>query len=192
MNKTVARASLAVALLASASSFAGSPLSAWTGMGGGDIIGQHNSSATQITPANVAQLKPAWVFRTGDQSRETPELMKHTSGQATPLMLPPEAGEHLVTCTPFSRVIALDPATGTQRWEFDPKAERGGKRGYRCRGVSYWRWSALATLPATKMPAVRPNWKRPTRQMSCCATTIRKNSSSSMRCLPHSPNRLPR
>jgi quinoprotein glucose dehydrogenase len=105
----------------------------------GDLAGQHHSSATLITPANVAQLKPAWVFRTGDLTTESPALMKTTSGQATPLLLPPEAGEHLVTCTPFSRVIALDPGTGVKRWDFDPKAERGGKRGYRCRGVSYWR-----------------------------------------------------
>lgn len=114
------------------------PTPIWTGMGGGDVIGQHHSTSTQITTENVGQLKTAWIFRTGDQARETPELMKQTSGQATPLLLPPEAGEHLVTCTPFSRVIALDPATGAQRWEFDPQAERGGKRGYRCRGVSYW------------------------------------------------------
>ncbi|MBK9520750.1 MAG: pyrroloquinoline quinone-dependent dehydrogenase [Rhodocyclaceae bacterium] len=139
MNWTVVVAVSAAALFGPTLSFADTASSPWTGMGGGDIIGRHHSTATQITPSNVAQLKPAWVFRTGDQSREAPELTKQTSGQATPLLLPPEAGEHLVTCTPFSRVIALDPGTGVQRWEFDPQAERGGKRGYRCRGVSYWR-----------------------------------------------------
>ncbi len=108
-------------------------------IGGGDASGQHHSSAAQITPANVATLKPAWTFSSGDQAREPAANMKQSSGQATPLLLPAEAGEHLVACTPFSRVIALDPATGAQRWDFDPEAERGGKRGYRCRGVSYWR-----------------------------------------------------
>jgi len=34
-------------------------------------------------------------------------------------------------------VIALDPASGEQRWEFDPKIDRRGDRAFRCRGVSY-------------------------------------------------------
>jgi quinoprotein glucose dehydrogenase len=104
----------------------------------GDPFGQHHSTATQITPQNVKKLRNAWILRTGDPMVEAPELMKNTSGQATAILLPAEAGEHLVTCTPFSRVLALDPGTGRARWEFDPKVERGGKRGYRCRGVSYW------------------------------------------------------
>ena len=105
----------------------------------GDPFGQHHSAGTQITPQNVSKLRNAWILRTGDQTVEAPAVMKNSSGQATAILLPPEAGEHLVTCTPFSRVIALDPGTGKARWEFDPKVERGGKRGFRCRGVSYWR-----------------------------------------------------
>ena len=105
---------------------------------GGDAGGQHHSSATQITPDNVNQLKPAWIFRSGDEKRE-PEAILNSSAQATPILLPAEAGEHLVYCTPFHRVIALDPATGTQRWEFDPKQSLKRSRPFRCRGVAYWR-----------------------------------------------------
>jgi quinoprotein glucose dehydrogenase len=110
---------------------------------GGDAGGQHHSSATQITPSNVADLKPAWIYRSGDAQRE-PEALKNSAGQATPILLPEEAGEHLVYCTPFHRVIALDPATGTQRWEFDPKQNLKRNRPFRCRGVAYWRLPGAA------------------------------------------------
>ena len=116
----------------------------------GDPLGQHHSSASQITPENVAALKPAWVFNTGDLARESAATLKQSSGQATALMLPAEAGAHLVTCTPFSRVIALDPATGQQRWDFDPQVPRGGTRGFRCRGVSYWENPAAAATQACR------------------------------------------
>ncbi len=40
-------------------------------------------------------------------------------------------------CTPFNRVIALDPETGRERWAYDPKVRRTSERPYRCRGVAY-------------------------------------------------------
>jgi quinoprotein glucose dehydrogenase len=42
--------------------------------------------------------------------------------------------------TPFNRVIALDPATGRQKWAFDPGIDRNapGGDGFVCRGVSTW------------------------------------------------------
>lgn len=103
----------------------------------GDPLGHHYSPATQITPENVGRLKPAWTFRTGDDAAEPEANRKKSAGQARPLLLPPEAGESLVVCTPWSRVIALDPGTGAVRWQFDPKVRRGGWRGYRCRSVAY-------------------------------------------------------
>ena len=39
--------------------------------------------------------------------------MRKTSTQSTPILLPPAAGESLVYCTPFNRVIALDPGSGS-------------------------------------------------------------------------------
>ncbi len=103
----------------------------------GDPLGQHYTPLNQITPANVARLKPAWIYRTGDTAKEAVADQKKTAGQATPILLPADAGGALVTCTPFSRVIALDPGTGHPRWEYDPQVLRDGKRGYRCRGVAY-------------------------------------------------------
>jgi len=103
---------------------------------GGDQGGRHYSEAAQIDRANVADLEVAWVFRSGDMATYGPE-MKKTSTQSTPILLPQAAGESLVYCTPFNRVIALDPATGQQRWSFDPQIDHGGDRPFRCRGVSY-------------------------------------------------------
>ncbi|MEJ2531135.1 MAG: pyrroloquinoline quinone-dependent dehydrogenase [Halioglobus sp.] len=103
---------------------------------GGDQGGRHFSPATQINRDNVADLEVAWVHRSGDVATYGEE-MAQTSTQSTPILLPPAAGESLVYCTPFNRVIALDPATGKQRWEFDPAIDRRGDRPFRCRGVSY-------------------------------------------------------
>jgi quinoprotein glucose dehydrogenase len=45
-----------------------------------------------------------------------------------------------VVCTPFNRVIALDPATGSERWVYDPEltfSERPNER-FNCRGLARW------------------------------------------------------
>lgn len=103
---------------------------------GGDQGGRHFSRASQINRDNVAELDVAWSFRSGDMA-DYGEEMSGTSTQSTPILLPATAGESLVYCTPFNRVIALDPASGEQRWEFDPGIDRRGDRPFRCRGVSY-------------------------------------------------------
>ncbi|GAA6151346.1 pyrroloquinoline quinone-dependent dehydrogenase [Pseudoteredinibacter isoporae] len=91
----------------------------------------------QINSSNVKNLALAWQFRTGD-SEHMAEHMSRTSTQVTPILLPKAAGGHLAFCTPFNRVIALDPKTGHERWSFDPKVNLSGTRPMRCRAVSYW------------------------------------------------------
>jgi quinoprotein glucose dehydrogenase len=103
---------------------------------GGDPGGRHYSRAAQIDRDNVADLEVAWRHRSGDMATYGQEMAR-TSTQSTPILLPPAAGESLVYCTPFNRVIALDPASGEQRWQFDPGIDRRGDRPFRCRGVSY-------------------------------------------------------
>lgn len=104
---------------------------------GGDAGGRHYSSLDQIDRDNVDQLEVAWVFRSGDSAGFGDDAMAQTSTQSTPILLPEAAGGSLVYCTPFNRVIALDPGSGEQRWDFDPQINRGGDRPFRCRGVSY-------------------------------------------------------
>ena len=52
---------------------------------------------------------------------------------------PRHAGRSLVFCTPFSRVIALDPATGKERWSYAPKLDLPEiPSRLKCLGVAYW------------------------------------------------------
>jgi len=103
---------------------------------GGDQGGRHYSAVSQIDRDNVSDLDVAWVHRSGDVETYG-DGMENTSTQSTPILLPVSAGESLVYCTPFARVIALDPGSGEHRWDFDPNIDRRGSRTPRCRGVSY-------------------------------------------------------
>lgn len=105
---------------------------------GGDAGGSHYSSLDQINRGNVGTLVRAWEYRTGDLDRH-PDRKAFASFHVTPLLLPAAAGHSLVFCTPFNRLVALDPVTGKERWVFDPLLETGpvGTR-YNCRGVAYW------------------------------------------------------
>ncbi len=105
---------------------------------GGDAGGTHYSPLRQVDRSNVGQLELAWSYRTGELDAH-PERRRFASFHATPLMLPAAAGGSLVFCTPFNRIIALDPATGEERWAYDSELELGpiGTR-YNCRGIAYW------------------------------------------------------
>ena len=111
---------------------------------GGDQGGSHYSTAAQIDRENVADLEVAWVHRSGDSATYGDEMAK-TSTQSTAILLPEAAGESLVYCTPFNRVIALDPGSGEQRWSFDPEIDRRGDRPFRCRGLSYTQEARVPT-----------------------------------------------
>jgi len=107
----------------------------------GDIGGQGFSSAAQITAENVNQLEQAWSFSTGEAALGE-ESLNNTAFQATPILLPASAGGHLVLCTPYNDVIALDPETGAQRWRHAANTDRSGRRPGKCRGVSAWQAAA--------------------------------------------------
>ena len=77
---------------------------------GRDPGGTRFSPLTQITPANVAKLKPAWTFHTGDIADGS--TGQRRGFQTTPLLM----DGRLYITTGFNRVMALDPATGRQLW----------------------------------------------------------------------------
>ncbi len=108
---------------------------------GGDAGGTRYSAARQITRENVHDLALAWTYHSGEVERRG-DLMKRSATEVTPIL----ADGKLVFCTPFDRVIALDPATGRELWVFDPelpaKLEPGN--GFLCRGVALWHDRAAA------------------------------------------------
>jgi len=93
------------------------------------------SPLSQINRENVASLKVAWTFHTGDIS-DGKGSRKRSGFESTPLMV----DSTLYVTTPFNRVIALDPETGVQRWAYDPKIALDGDYGDGLvnRGVSTW------------------------------------------------------
>ena len=109
---------------------------------GGDPGGQRFSAADQITPANVDDLTIGWEYRTGDLSRRDRADLRRSKFQATPILFEGS----LLLCSPFNEVIALDPATGQERWRFDPKIPTGYRPAnlFNCRGVAAWTDDAAA------------------------------------------------
>src|SRR5690349_24884197 len=102
---------------------------------GHDAGGSHYSPLNQINRDNVKQLKPVWTYRTGHlaDSNRAAETLQF---EATPIMV----DGTLYLSTPFNRVIALNPQTGTERWTFDPKLDLSipYADGFTSRGVSTW------------------------------------------------------
>src|SRR5512146_1059317 len=86
---------------------------------GRDQQGTRFSPLRQITPNNVARLKPAWLFHTGDIARGTTNGIR-SGFESTPLVI----GGRLYLTTPFNRIVALDARTGKKLWSFDPKIDR--------------------------------------------------------------------
>jgi quinoprotein glucose dehydrogenase len=100
----------------------------WDAYGAGSSA-QRYSDATQITPANVKDLKRAWVFHVGG-------LNEKWGTEMTPL----KVGNRLYGCNGLNVMFALDPATGQKIWSYDPKV---GKNYIpytaACRGVAFYR-----------------------------------------------------
>jgi quinoprotein glucose dehydrogenase len=120
---------------------------------GHDPGGMRFSPLTQITPANVSQLKVAWVYHmrppgalapagrgaAGPEGEAPPPAQggrgrgRGGSGfrasEVTPLVI---AGTMYLS-TPYSRVVALEPTTGKEIWAFPLTSGAPSTRG-----VEYW------------------------------------------------------
>jgi quinoprotein glucose dehydrogenase len=85
------------------------------------------SPLSQITPANVAGLKPVWTYHMRPPDRAARGF---TASENTPLVV---KGVMYVS-TPYGRVVALEAETGKQRWAYQvPGSDQPATRG-----VSYW------------------------------------------------------
>ena len=86
---------------------------------GFDQGGTRYSPLDQINRENVTQLELAWTHRYGDLDKY-PDYSGFAGYHTTPILLPKAAGRSLVFCTPFNRIIAVDPTTGEERWSHAP------------------------------------------------------------------------
>jgi quinoprotein glucose dehydrogenase len=117
---------------------------------GHDKGGQRYTAIKQISPANVAKLKPLWVYHMKPAAGATPSAQnaadaaqaradgagsamrkpgRFAQSEATPLVV----GGRMFLSTPYHRVVALDAATGKELWAFDTGAAQPSTRG-----VEYW------------------------------------------------------
>ena len=105
----------------------------------GDLKSQKFSTLTQITPANVKDLKVAWRSLTGDVS-DGKGKRPATVWSATPLFV----NDTVYVGTPFYRVFAYEPDTGRQKWMYDTNAtlEAMTQPALKNRGVAYWQATA--------------------------------------------------
>ncbi len=97
---------------------------------GNDAGGTRFSSAAEIAPDNVNTLRLAWIARTGDY------LTDRGRFEATPLLI----DGTLYVSTPLGSVLALDPATGAERWKHDGPVQFGYNDygDFATRGVAAW------------------------------------------------------
>ncbi|PZA11528.1 membrane-bound PQQ-dependent dehydrogenase, glucose/quinate/shikimate family [Rhodopseudomonas palustris] len=100
---------------------------------GGSYAARRYSPLDQIKPGNVAELRKVWTYHTGDLPSQA---AKGTYGaETTPL----KVGDSLYLCTPKNIMIALDAASGKERWRYDPKvSDEYIPYTAACRGVVYY------------------------------------------------------
>ena len=87
---------------------------------GGDGAQTHFAPLTQITPQNVAQLRPVWLYNPGTTGR---------GWENTPLLI----DGILYTSDPTGDIVALDPINGDPIWRW-----KSAQRISRVRALAYW------------------------------------------------------
>jgi quinoprotein glucose dehydrogenase len=108
------------------------PDGSWPNYGRGPG-GERFSPLSDITTANVKNLKRAWVYHTGALPGATEISSQRFMFEATPLI----ARGKLVACTPHAQVIAVDPVSGNESWRFDAPGGVDHAPFLACRGVAY-------------------------------------------------------
>ncbi len=109
-----------------------SPDTTWQ-VSGGSKKTIHYSALTQIDTSNVKTLQVAWIYHTKDA-----DTAAHSQIQCNPII----ANGVLYGTTPRLKLIALDAATGVQKWVFNPAGNANSTPQSfgmnNNRGVTYW------------------------------------------------------
>ena len=103
----------------------------------GSTHGMKYSPLDQIDRGNIGELGIAWRAPLPDLAFRDDPILSRVRYQDTPLMV----NGTLYTVTGLGIVMALDPASGAQRWVHDPESYRIGRPnngGFLSRGVGYW------------------------------------------------------
>jgi quinoprotein glucose dehydrogenase len=110
---------------------------AWLSWGADHSFTRYSPLAS-ITKDNVRNLQVLWRWKTADSDlQKSNPLWRSGRNEDTPLM----ANGTLYAVTGMGFVVALDPATGTTRWVYDPEGYKIGGSGsvyFVQRGLSYW------------------------------------------------------
>ncbi|MDB4950534.1 MAG: Pyrrolo-quinoline quinone beta-propeller repeat-containing protein [Gemmatimonadetes bacterium] len=100
---------------------------------GHDSGGARFSPLAQIDRRNVARLRVAWTYHTGETGERG--TAGKSSFEATPLVM----DGTMYLSTALGRIVALDPETGAERWVFDAGVDRhAGYGDFASRGVAAW------------------------------------------------------
>lgn len=107
---------------------------------GGTYGAARYSTLSQINASNAHALKRAWVANT----RDLPADMRENSygAETTPLKI----GDTLYLCSAKNILIALDPASGEEKWRYDPAVpDEAIPYTAACRGVAHVAMAGVAT-----------------------------------------------
>ena len=112
---------------------AAAPDSGWPAYGG-DEGGTRYSPLTEITPANVGELRVAWTFRTGELGQGVKDWSR-SAFEVTPILY----DGTLYLTTSSTDVVAVNAADGTLRWRHDSQSRKDLHYSDGVsRGVSLW------------------------------------------------------
>jgi quinoprotein glucose dehydrogenase len=89
----------------------------------GDAGGSHYSALTQINAKNVSKLKQAWRY----------DIKPDVALQNTPIVV-----DGVLYGVGANKVIALDAATGKEKWVYAPTLPQRSRAGFSPRGESWW------------------------------------------------------
>lgn len=102
---------------------------------GGDAGGGKYSPLRQIDRSNVARLRVAWTYHTGDLSDGKSGFPVRSAFETTPLVI----DGVLYLTTPFCKLVALEAETGRELWKFDPGLDKEKPYNlYVNRGAAWW------------------------------------------------------